>query len=134
MSIFSGFRINKPLVVYRFLKAWQIQIKMAKVKANVMNNIALEKLIQENRDSILDIAEKHGARNVRIFGSVARGEADQDSDIDFLVDMSSGHSLLDRIGLKQDLEDLLQCQVDVVTPKVLHEQIRDQVFQEAIVL
>jgi predicted nucleotidyltransferase len=99
-----------------------------------MNAIEFETLIQSNRDSILDIAEKHGARNVRIFGSVARGEADQDSDIDFLVDMSSGHSLLDRIGLKQDLEDLLQCQVDVVTPKVLHEQIRDQVFQEAIVL
>lgn len=90
--------------------------------------------LRADRGRILAIAEKYGASNIRVFGSVARKHNHLDSDIDFLVDMQPGHSLLDRIGLKQDLEDLLKCRVDVVTPKVLHEQIRDQVFQEAVLL
>ncbi len=90
--------------------------------------------LRADRSRILAIAEKYGASNIRVFGSVARRHNHADSDIDFLVDMEPGHSLLDRIGLKQDLEDLLECRVDVVTPKVLHEQIRDQVFQEAVLL
>lgn len=100
----------------------------------MQNTSSIETLIQDNRDKIFSIAEKYGARNVRFFGSWARGEANQDSDVDFLVDMEPGHSLLDRIALKQDLEDLMNCRVDVATPGTLHELIKEQVFKEAISL
>ncbi len=80
------------------------------------------------------IAGKHGARKVRIFGSVARGEADAASDLDFLVEMEPGRSLLDLGGLLMDLQDLLGCRVDVVTEKGLRERIRDRVLKEAVAL
>jgi predicted nucleotidyltransferase len=83
------------------------------------------------RPAILRIARKHGARNVRIFGSVARHEADNDSDIDFLVDMEPGRSLFDLGGLLMDLQDLLHCKVDIVTEKGLRERIRNSVLKEA---
>ncbi len=76
----------------------------------------------------------NGARNVRLFGSVARGEARPDSDIDVLVEFESGRTLLDRIGMIQDLEDLLGCKVDVVTEKALHRYIRQQVIAQAVPL
>ena len=85
----------------------------------------LRELVQEKREEILSIATKNGAYNVRIFGSVARGEDREDSDVDFLVDMEPGHSLLDRIGLMQDLEDLLGRKVDVATVKVLRDFCRE---------
>ena len=66
--------------------------------------------------------------------SVSRGEADADSDIDWLVDLEPGRSLLDRIALMQELEDLLACRVDVATPTTLHEQIRNQVLRDAVPL
>jgi predicted nucleotidyltransferase len=72
-------------------------------------------LLQEKRENIIKIARKHGAFNILIFGSVARGEDSNDSDIDFLVEMEHGRNLLDRIGLIQDLEDYLGCKVDVAT-------------------
>lgn len=84
-----------------------------------------------HRPAILRIARKHGARNVRIFGSVARNEADTDSDIDFLVDMEPGRSLFDLGGLLMDLQELLRCKVDVVTEKGLRERIRNNVLREA---
>ncbi|MGF1571080.1 MAG: nucleotidyltransferase family protein [Nodosilinea sp.] len=99
-----------------------------------MTTQSLEKQLQAQREMILHLAEQYGAFNVRVFGSVARGESHQDSDIDFLVDMQPGHSLLARIGLKQALEDLLACRVDVATPGTLHEQIRDRVLREAVLL
>lgn len=86
------------------------------------------------RPAILRIARKHGARNIRIFGSVARKEADKDSDIDFLVDMEPGRSLFDLGGLLMDLQELLHCKVDVVTEKGLRERIRSSVLKEAIPL
>ena len=67
----------------------------------------LAELVKEKRADILTLAAKHGARNVRVFGSVARGDADQQSDIDFLVQMAPGCSLLDLGGLQYDLEQLL---------------------------
>ena len=67
------------------------------------------------KKDILRIAAKHGARNIRIFGSVARGEARSDSDVDFLVDMEPGRTLFDMGGLLMDLRDLLGLEVDVVT-------------------
>ncbi len=85
----------------------------------------------EKKKEILKIAAKHGARNVRIFGSVARGEARADSDVDFLVDMEPGRTLFDMGGLLMDLRDLLGLQVDVVTERGLKPRIRDRVLKEA---
>jgi predicted nucleotidyltransferase len=90
--------------------------------------------INEKRDAILRLAQKHGAINVRIFGSVARGEADEHSDIDFLVDMEPGRTLLDLGGLLMDLRELLGMEVDVVTEKGLKQRIRQRVLEEAVVL
>ena len=78
------------------------------------------------------IAAKYGARNIRIFGSVARGEADAASDVDFLVDMEPGRSLLDLGGLQIELESLLDRRVDVVTERGLKARIRDRVLREAV--
>jgi uncharacterized protein len=91
-------------------------------------------LLKDKREAILQIAAKHGARNVRVFGSVARGEADDQSDIDFLVDMEPGRSLLDLGGLLMDLQDLLGQNVDVVTERGLKPRIRERVLHEAVAL
>ena len=99
-----------------------------------MNPIKFETLIQSNRDRILDIAEKHGARNVRIFGSVIHGKAHAGSDVDLLVDLDAICSLLDQIALQQELEELLGIPVDVVEEIALPERIRDQVIKEAVLL
>ncbi len=88
-------------------------------------------LLKERRTEILRIAAKYGARNIRLFGSVARGEAIQDSDVDFLVDLEPGRSLFDLGGLLMDLQELLSCKVDVVTEKGLRPRIRDRVLKEA---
>lgn len=90
--------------------------------------------IREHRNEILHLAQKYGARNVRIFGSVARGEAREDSDLDVLVDLESGRSLFDLGGLLMDLENLLGCRVDVVTAKGLRERIRSRILKESIPL
>ncbi len=94
----------------------------------------LEALIQARRDQILALAAHYGASNVRIFGSVARGEARPGSDIDFLVRLEDQRSLLDLVGLWQDLEDLLGCDVDVVTERGLKERMRERVLREAVAL
>ncbi|MDJ0682707.1 MAG: nucleotidyltransferase family protein [Xenococcaceae cyanobacterium MO_167.B52] len=93
-----------------------------------------KQIIQENRLEILNIAKNYGASNIRIFGSVAREEANNNSDIDFLMDIESGKNLLDRIALIQDLEDLLGCKVDVAKPENLHESIKEKILKEAIIL
>jgi predicted nucleotidyltransferase len=90
--------------------------------------------LRENRDQILKIAERHGARNVRVFGSVARGGADDQSDIDLLVDMEPGRSLLDLGGLWSDLNELLGVKVDLVTEKGLKKRIKERVMREAVPL
>jgi len=94
----------------------------------------LDELLQEKREDILRIASKRGASNVRVFGSVARGEADSESDIDLLVDLEPGRSLFDLGGLLMDLQDLLRHKVDVVTERGLRERIRERVLREAIPL
>ncbi len=88
--------------------------------------------LQERRPEIIAIAAKHGAYNVRIFGSVARHEADSASDLDLLVEMEPERSLFDLGGLLMDLQELLGCQVDVVTEKGLRGRIRERVLKEAI--
>jgi predicted nucleotidyltransferase len=94
----------------------------------------LERLLKIKREEILAAAARHGAHNVRIFGSVARGEAGPQSDLDVLVDLERGRSLMDLGGLLMDLQDLLGCKVDVVTAKGLHWYIRDRVLNEAVPL
>src|SRR5712691_4480683 len=96
--------------------------------------ISHDELLRTKRDDILRIAAQYGAYNVRIFGSVARGEADEKSDIDLLVNMESGRSIFALGGLVSDLEDLLGCNVDVVTEDGLRYRIRNRVLNEAIAL
>lgn len=91
----------------------------------------LAALLQEKREDILRIAEKHGASNVRVFGSVARGEAGPDSDVDFLVELEPSRSLLDLSSLVIDLQSLLGIRVDVAEPDGLHRIVRDRVLKEA---
>ncbi|MCH8830092.1 MAG: nucleotidyltransferase family protein [Planctomycetes bacterium] len=96
--------------------------------------MTLSHLINTHRDEILRIAERHGARNVRIFGSTARGEAGQESDVDVLVDLEAGRSLFDLGGMLMELRDLLGCSVDVVTESGLKPRIRNVILDEAISL
>ena len=91
-----------------------------------------DQLLREKRAEILRIAAEHGARDVRVFGSVARGEADPESDVDFLVELEPGRSLLDLGGLQMELESLLGCRVDVVTSRGLTARIRERVLREAM--
>ena len=96
--------------------------------------VNLNQLVWQRRKEILRLATKHGATNVRVFGSVARGEAGPDSDVDLLVDLGPKLSPWFPGGLLHDLEDLLGCPVDVVTEQALHWYIRDQVLKEAVPL
>ena len=89
-------------------------------------------ILQQKREEILHVAAKHGARDVRVFGSRARGEGRPDSDLDLLVTLDEDASLLDIVAIKQDLEDLLGCKVDVLTEDAISPYIREQVLQQAI--
>ena len=93
--------------------------------------MGVEELLKEKRDEILSIAAIHGARNVRVFGSVARGEADDSSDIDLLVDMEPDRSLLDVTAFLAEIRDLLGRRVDVVSEKGLYWLIRRRILKEA---
>jgi predicted nucleotidyltransferase len=90
--------------------------------------------IKTRREEILRLADCHGAHNVRIFGSLVRGENTESSDIDLLVTMEPDRSLFDRIELMQDLEDLLHVKVDVVNEKALSPLIRTEVLSEGVTL
>lgn len=87
--------------------------------------------IERHRDEIIRLAQKHGAYDLRVFGSIARGESGTTSDIDLLVRFEEGRSLLDLIAFKFDLEEMLGFSVDVVTDESLHWTIRDHVLEEA---
>ncbi len=91
-------------------------------------------LALEGREDINRIAAAHGAQNVRVFGSVRRGEADSSSDLDLLVDMSEGRSLLDLVALGDELEMALGVEVDVVTEGSLSPYLRDRILAEAVAL
>ena len=92
--------------------------------------VTLDTLRREKKPDILRLAEMYGARNVRIFGSVARGDNRDESDIDFLVEFDKGRTLFDLVGLRLDLQELLGATVEVVTPNSLR-YIRDRVVAEA---
>ncbi len=98
------------------------------------NASGIRDILMSKRDDVLRIAARHGARNVRVFGSVARGDADEKSDIDLLVEFEPGRSLLDHAGLWMDLQELLGCKVDVVSERGIKPRIRERVLQEALPL
>jgi uncharacterized protein len=94
----------------------------------------IEQLLKEKREEILQIALRHGAKNIRLFGSVARGEAGESSDIDILIEVGENPSPWFPGGLMADLEELLGRRVHIVTVGALHAYIRDRVLQEAVPL
>ncbi|MGI0491480.1 nucleotidyltransferase family protein [Alkalinema pantanalense CENA528] len=96
--------------------------------------MSLLEQLRQNRAAILTIADRYGATNLRVFGSVARGDDRPDSDIDLLVDLQRTWTLFDHISMMQDLEDLLKHKVDVAVAKGLKERFRDRILEEAIVL
>jgi uncharacterized protein len=90
--------------------------------------------VRRKRKHILAIAGRYGAYNVRIFGSTARGEQDNTSDIDFLVNFESDRSLFDHAGLMLDLQSLLGCEIDVVSENGLRPRVRENVMKDAVPL
>jgi predicted nucleotidyltransferase len=93
--------------------------------------MGINELIADQRQQIFALAAKYGAYNVRVFGSVARGTADETSDVDFLVDLQEERSLFDLGGLLMDLQNLLRRKVDVLTENSLHWYIKDRILKEA---
>ena len=96
--------------------------------------MSIRQLLRSKRTKILQIAARHGARKVRVFGSVAQGTARRDSDVDFLVELEKGRSLLDHAALIVDLERLLKRPVDVASERGLRPPVRKQVLKDAIPL
>jgi predicted nucleotidyltransferase len=94
----------------------------------------MDELIRTRRDDILRIAHANGATRVRIFGSMARGAARPDSDIDLLIDLEPGRHLLDLVAIKQDLEDLLGREVHVVTEGAVSPKLRERILRDAAAL
>ena len=96
--------------------------------------MGIKELLESRRNEILDLAGRYGAKNVRIFGSAARGEGGPASDVDLLVDMEKGRNLLDLVGFWQDLEELLGCRVDVITDGGMSPYLRERIYAEALPL
>jgi hypothetical protein len=96
--------------------------------------MTLDELRSLHRDQILALAERRGARNVRVFGSIARGDQHSSSDVDFLVDFEPGRSLLDLAGLWMDLESMLGCKVDVVSSRGLRPRVASEILHDVISL
>jgi hypothetical protein len=94
----------------------------------------MDQLLHDRREEVLKVAASHGATEVRLFGSRARGKGGGASDLDLLVKLALGRTLLDLVAIKQDLEDLLGCSVDVVTEEAISPYIRPQVLKEVITL
>jgi len=92
--------------------------------------MGIEEIIK-HKSQILALASRYGASNVRVFGSIAKGTADKNSDVDFLVELEAGRSLFDLGGLLMDLQTLLHRRVDIVTEKGLHWYIKDRIIKEA---
>jgi uncharacterized protein len=90
--------------------------------------------LKQRREEILAIASRHGARNIRVFGSVARGDATKDSDVDIVVALDPGRSLFDLGGLVMDLQDALGCRVDVVSERGMRDRLRRRVETEGVAL
>jgi len=94
----------------------------------------IDQILAEKREEILEMATRHGAGNVRVFGSVVHGNAGPQSDVDLLVEMTPGRSLLDLIGFWQDVEELLGRRVDVITDGGISPYLKDRIYSEAVLL
>jgi uncharacterized protein len=115
--------LRPPLPLGSFQLHWTVK--------SLVIPMALRDLIQSKRDEILALAAQYDAVNVRLFGSVARGDDRPDSDIDFLVDVQRQWSLFDHIGLIQDLEDLLGRKVDLIPADSIRDFCRDRILKDA---
>ena len=104
------------------------------MKENRGGCIVLYDVLQEKRNLILKMAIEHGIQNVRVFGSVARLKEGTTSDLDLLVEVEKGRSLFDLIRFKQEVENLLDVEVDVVTENAIHWSMREDVLNEAVQL
>ena len=93
--------------------------------------MSIKKKLLENSDKIKQIAKSNGIKEISVFGSVVRGEDNKESDVDFLVDLEEDKSLFDLIRFKQELEELLNLRVDVVTKRSIHSEIKDKILMEA---
>jgi putative addiction module CopG family antidote len=139
----SGFYTSNSEVVREALRLLRYRDRIRRQKLQTATEtdrrvgkrrvLTLEEL-RARRDEILMIAGQHGAGNVRVFGSIVRGEAGPESDVDFLVDMEAGRSALDRAGLLVDLSELLGCGVDVATEASLRQRVRERALEEALTL
>jgi predicted nucleotidyltransferase len=98
------------------------------------DKMRIDDAVKKKRSEILSIAIRYGGKNVRLFGSIARGTATESSDVDILLEMERGRSLLDLVAIKQELEDLLGNQVHLVTESSLSPYLRDEVLKEAVAL
>ena len=94
----------------------------------------IHQVIEEKREQILAIAARYGARNVRIFGSVARGEADEESDVEFVVEFDESASLMDHAAMLLERQELLGRRVDIAPEKCLRPRVRERVLGEAVPL
>ncbi len=133
VQIFPNIKESPQLDKYRNHITIPIIKKTMPVNAISQGHLVMliDEEINEKREEILRIAASHGARNVRIFGSVARGDADESSDIDFLVEMEPNRNLLDLGALLTDLRELMGRRVDVVSEKGLYWLLRRRILKEA---
>ena len=93
---------------------------------------SIRERLEKLRPAVLEVAQRYGASNLRVFGSVALNQEHEDSDLDLLVDLPPSQSLLALVGIAQELEQLLGCPVDVTEPDSLHPLIRSEVLQQAV--
>lgn len=127
----SGDKVPTVATLDRLLRAAGVALTVTP-RPEAPRTTRLRRLLREHRREILDLAAKHHARNVRVFGSVARGEATDRSDIDLLVDLEPGRSLLDQVRLRRALSELLGVEVDVVASGGLRERDRRTIHKEAV--
>jgi predicted nucleotidyltransferase len=123
-QLLAGGCVTKHLLQNSELNFLQFEVK----------TVTMSPIVQNKREDILRIAAQYGASNIRVFGSVARGEAGPESDIDVLIHLESGRSLLDIVAIKQDLEELLGRKVDVLTESSISPYLRDHILRDAIEL
>ncbi|MBI4357112.1 MAG: nucleotidyltransferase family protein [Gammaproteobacteria bacterium] len=95
---------------------------------------SLSPIIEANREVILELAKKHGAHHVRVYGSMAKNEETENSDLDLIVEFDDDRTLFDWIDLTCELEDRIKKKVDITTDQTIHWYIRDKVIKEAIPL
>lgn len=127
----------KPVCVFlAILSADRVIIDITNERTDQWRQATMtgKELIESKRDEIRAIAEQHGARDISVFGSVARGEARSDSDVDFLVSFEKGRSLLDQAALLVQLQDLLNIRVDVVSEGGINPRMRDRILKKAVPL